>query len=180
MRRIWVFPCFHKMGQGIFQLVIIHTQYYSSQKYCAIFAVKVVELIRSISTYTKRKNYNVCKTNTENKCTTTHIAGIQTTLQAWACRATVKVFKDHFILQTRRIFSTSRPHKKSGSKTIWTKCKLYVKFRVYFIVFSHIFSNWLKTFSLTKHCTELNCLELNNSDHVGAAELFCRLEGWTV
>lgn len=55
------------MGQGIFQLVIIHTQYYSSQKYCAIFAVKVVELMRSMSTYTKRRNYNVCKTNTEKK-----------------------------------------------------------------------------------------------------------------
>lgn len=41
-------------------------------------------------------------------------------------------------------------------------------------------TNNMKTFGLTKHCTELNCLELNNSDHVGAAELFCRLEGWTV
>lgn len=155
MCRIWVFPCFHKMGQGIFQLVIIHTQYYSSQKYCAIFAVKVVGLMRSISTYTKRRNYNVCKTNTEKKCTTTHTAWIQTTLQAWACRATVKVFKDHFILQTRRIFSTSQQWKQNNT-------------------------NNMKTFSLTKHCTELNCLELNNSDHVGAAELFCRLEGWTV
>lgn len=160
MRRIWVFPCFHKMGQGIFQLVIIHTQYYSSQKYCAIFAVKVVELMRSMSTYTKRRNYNVCKTNTENKCTTTHTAWMQTTLQAWACRATVKVFKDHFVLQTRRIFSTLQPHKKKKWKQNNT--------------------NNMKTFSLTKLCTELNCLELNNSGHVGAAELFCRLEGWTV
>lgn len=38
----------------------------------------------------------------------------------------------------------------------------------------------LKFISLRNQHGELNCLELNNTGHVGAAELFCRLEGWTV
>lgn len=38
----------------------------------------------------------------------------------------------------------------------------------------------LKFIILRKQHGELNCLELNNTGHLGAAELFCRLEGWTV
>lgn len=148
------------MGQGIFQLVIIHTQYYSSQKYCAIFAVKVVELMRSMSTYTKRRNYNVCKTNTEKKMYNHAYSMNANDLTSMSMQGHCE--------------SIQRPFRSPDSKDFLNIATTQKK------KWKQNNTNNMKTFSLTKHCTELNCLELNNSDHVGAAELFCRLEGWTV
>lgn len=37
-----------------------------------------------------------------------------------------------------------------------------------------------KMFSFAEQQGEINCLERNNSGDSWAAELFCRLEGWTV
>ena len=72
--------------------------------------------------------------------------------------------------------------KKSGCRAIRTELQLYIKFTVYFIFFLRYIlqPERLKFISLRKQRGELNCLELNNTGHLGAAELFCRLEGWTV
>lgn len=70
------------------------------------------------------------------------------------------------------------------------KLQLCIKFTAHFIFFfflRHIFCSRKKVEiyqsgekKKKKQRGELNCLELNITGHLGAAELCCRLQGWTV